>query len=78
MAKAKKTRTRNRQTRKNKMNIDIAIILMIVISILLAVLIYAESGYVGEILSPILGRTFWTYEICYTNRNICYCNIFSI
>lgn len=37
------------------MNADIAIVVMIVISILLAVLIYTESGYIGEYLSPMLG-----------------------
>ena len=31
---------------------------MIVISILLAVLIYTESGYIGETLSPIFGGIF--------------------
>ena len=78
MAKAKQTKKQTKQTKKTKINADIAIVLMIVISILLAVLIYTESGYIGEILSPMLRRTLWIYEIYYSNWNIWNSNIFSI
>ena len=49
-------KTRKRNTKKNKnVDVDLAVILMGVISILLFVLIYAEKGAIGELLSPILG-----------------------
>ena len=53
MAKAKKSKKKQK-----KSNLDVAVVVMIVISILLAVLIYAESGYIGEHLSPMLGGLF--------------------
>ena len=46
---------RGRKAKKNKSKVSITVGLMIVISILLAVLIYAQSGYIGRILSPALG-----------------------
>ena len=36
-------------------NIDIQVILLIVVSIILAILIYTKSGYIGENLTPFLG-----------------------
>lgn len=54
MAKTKKRKTK--ETKKNEtISSDIKIVSMIIISILLAVLIYTESGYIGENLSPMLG-----------------------
>ena len=50
MAKAKRGRKK-----QNKIDINIAVVSMILISILLAVLIYTKSGYIGEHLSPMLG-----------------------
>ena len=41
--------------KKNKVSIDVAVIAIIVSSILLAVLIYTKSGFLGEYLSPSLG-----------------------
>lgn len=41
-----------------KLNSDVMVIGMIIISILLAVLIYGETGYVGKTLSPLLGGVF--------------------
>ena len=38
-----------------KISIDVAVVALIILSILLAVLIYTNSGYIGEHLSPILG-----------------------
>lgn len=51
MAKRRKKMTNKRiQTRKN-----ISIVMLIILSILLAVLIYGKTGYIGENLTPILG-----------------------
>lgn len=41
--------------RKKQIDINLAVVIMIVISILLFVLIYTKSGWVGEHLSPVLG-----------------------
>ena len=41
--------------KQKKMSIDVAVVSMIVISILLGVLIYMQSGFIGEHLSPMLG-----------------------
>jgi len=78
LAKEKKIKKQTKQDNKKKVNADIAIVVMIVISILLAVLIYTESGYIGEFLSPMLRRNFWIYEIYYSNRNFWNSNLFSI
>ena len=51
MAKRRKKTTNKRmETRKN-----ISIVMLIILSILLAVLIYGKTGYIGENLTPILG-----------------------
>ena len=59
MAKGRKgrTRTTRSKTRKkqNKIDIDLAVVSMIIVSILLAVLIYTNAGYIGKTLSPLLG-----------------------
>ena len=44
-----------RSKKKNKSKLDIQVVTLIIASILLAVLIYAKTGYIGETLSPILG-----------------------
>ena len=44
-----------RSKKKNKSKLDLQVITLIVASILLAVLIYTKSGYIGKTLSPILG-----------------------
>ena len=47
---------RGKRTKKqNKLDINVAVVFMLLISILLAILIYTKSGYIGEHLSPILG-----------------------
>lgn len=51
MAKGK----RGRKKQEPKVSIDIAVVVMIITSILLAVLIYTQSGFLGEHLSPALG-----------------------
>jgi len=38
-----------------KVSIDVAVVVMLLISVLLAVLIYTQSGFLGEHLSPALG-----------------------
>ena len=49
-------KTRKKSSKKsNGIDIDIAVISMAVISILLFILIYAQKGAIGEILSPVLG-----------------------
>lgn len=46
-----------RRSKKKKQNLDknIAVVFMLLLSVLLAVLIYSNSGYIGEHLSPMLG-----------------------
>ena len=55
--KRKKSTAKRANTRKkqNRIDIDLAVVSMIIISILLTVLIYTNSGYIGKTLSPILG-----------------------
>ena len=51
---AKRGRKKQVQT-KTKGSIDIAVVVMLLVSVLLAVLIYTKSGFLGEHLSPTLG-----------------------
>ena len=47
---------RGRRTKKSKkIDINVAVVFLFLISILLAILIYTQSGYIGEHLSPMLG-----------------------
>ena len=46
---------RGKRAKKNKLDINVAVVAMFLISILLAILIYTKSGYIGEHLSPMLG-----------------------
>ena len=46
---------RGRRSKKSNINVNIAVVGMLLISILLAILIYTKSGYIGEHLSPMLG-----------------------
>ena len=63
MAKRKKRTTNTRNTGKRKTNkkqqnkskLDIEVVALFVLSILLAVLIYAKSGIIGENLNIVLG-----------------------
>lgn len=48
-------RAKRGKKKKNTIDINVAVVVMILISILLAVLIYTKSGYIGEHLSPMLG-----------------------
>ncbi len=50
MAKAKRGRKK-----QPKVSIDIAVVVMLIMSVLLMVLIYTKSGFLGETLSPMLG-----------------------
>ena len=52
---AKSKRGRKRQTRRKKVNVDVAVVSMILTSIILGILIYMKTGFIGEYLSPALG-----------------------
>ena len=52
---AKKGKRKKKQTEKKTTTTTMAVIIMLLASILLAVLIYTNSGFIGEILSPFLG-----------------------
>lgn len=52
MAKKKKSKNKKKQL---KLNTDMKVILLILLGIILAVLIYGNSGYVGNFLNEILG-----------------------
>ena len=41
--------------KSNKFDINVAVVILFLVSILLAVLIYTKSGYIGKHLNPILG-----------------------
>ena len=68
MAKARRAKTTKRSTsntksssrngarkRKNSIDKNLVVVIMIITSLLLCVLIYAQSGWIGEHLSPVLG-----------------------
>ena len=46
---------RGKRSKKNKIDINVAVVALVLISILLMILIYTKSGYLGETLSPMLG-----------------------
>ncbi len=52
---AKKGKRKKKQTEKKTTTTTMAVIIMLLASILLAVLIYTNSGFIGEMLSPFLG-----------------------
>ena len=54
MAK-KRRKSKNKKKKSSNASVDIAIVLFLTLGILLLVLIYAETGVLGEILSPTLG-----------------------
>ena len=47
--------TKKKKKQQKGIDVNIAVVLMIIVSILLGVLIYCKSGYIGQTLSPILG-----------------------
>ncbi len=53
--KRKRNTTSSKKRNSTGINIDLAVIILFVLSILLFVLIYAEKGVIGEIISPALG-----------------------
>ncbi len=55
MGKKRKKTTTKRNQKKKSSSIDLAVIGCFVIGILLTILIYAQTGTIGEILSPVLG-----------------------
>ena len=48
-------RSKRGRKKQKKISLDVAVVSMIIISILLAILIYMKSGFIGEHLSPALG-----------------------
>ena len=55
---------RRKKSNKTKfLSGDIAIVMLIIVSILLAILIYAETGTIGKTLSPMLGRNYGLFKI---------------
>ena len=55
MGKKRKKTSTTKTKKKKSSSIDLAVIGCFVIGILLMILIYAETGTVGEVLSPVLG-----------------------
>ena len=53
-----KKKSRNKGKRNKKQSTDLGLIITIILSILLTVLIYTESGYVGIVLSDFFGGMF--------------------
>ena len=51
-----KRKSKGRRTKKQ--SIDLGLIITIILSILLTVLIYTESGYIGIVLSDFFGGMF--------------------
>ena len=66
-----------RSKKKNKTILNIQVVALIVASILLGILIYTKSGYIGENLSPILGGIMGWIKYIIPVRNFCNCNFFS-
>ena len=48
---------RGKRSKSKETSIDIQVIIVTVVSIILGILIYSRSGYIGENLSPVLRRT---------------------
>ena len=46
---------KGRRRKKKTIDINVAVVILVIISVLLFVLIYTKSGYIGEHLSPMLG-----------------------
>lgn len=71
--------SRRRKSKKNlKSNIELQVVSLIILSILLAILIYTKSGYIGENLSPILRRINRMDKIYYSIWNNSYSIIYNL
>ena len=56
MAKrGRKPGSKNKKTKSNQTSKNIHIVVLMILSVLSAVLIYGQAGYIGEHLSPVLG-----------------------
>ena len=55
---------RKKQSKKNsfKMNADLTVFLLILAGIVLAILVYGNSGYMGSFLNEVLGGLFGTFK----------------
>ncbi len=58
-------RKRRRQSKKSgfKLNDDIAVVLLIIVGITLAILVYGNSGYMGNMLNEVLGGLFGGFKL---------------
>lgn len=66
-----------RKSKKRNTSKDIHVVLLIVISIILGILIYTKSGYIGENLTPVLRWFDRMGKVCSANSNINAWNISS-
>ena len=62
---------RGRKKKKQQVNINVVVAVMIIASILLAVLIYTNSGFLGEHLSPFLGGIMGYIKYFYIGNIYC-------
>ena len=79
MAKGRRRNTKSKTTykarrRNNKQEIDLSVIGTIVFSVLLAVLLYTNSGEIGQKLNEVLGGLMGIFKYVLPIRNICYSN----
>ena len=68
--------------RKSKKKVDttgtnIQVVLLVVVSIILAILIYTKSGYIGENFTPVLRWINRMGKIYCTNGDLYTCHVFS-
>ena len=59
---AKKRRKKQSKKTKFQMNDDLTVVLLIIIGIVLAILLYGNTGYMGNILNEILGGFFGIFK----------------
>lgn len=46
------------RNKKNKKNIDLIFILLLILSVVLGITIYLQTGYIGQVISPVFGGFF--------------------
>ena len=49
---------RKSRKNKNKRNIDIIFVILLITSVVTAITIYLQTGYIGEVISPVIGGFF--------------------
>lgn len=70
MLKMATKKRRYKRRNKKTANIDVVIIATIVVNIIVAILLYAKSGYVGNLLSDVLRWHDGATKICFTFRRL--------